>query len=174
MILVALSGLLIIVVALLTTWWALLGLAGLFLIIPAVAARDLRSQRSGADRRTQSHRTCRARELRRVRNRVDPGNCGLSPSTSSGRRLSKPAEPPFDRLRAHGFSGSGRMSFSGRMAGPGAGGLEGFERGQARSQVPTSLGDPGVVVVRVGVTAAVVAEQGDNAAPFTRGFHFRD
>ena len=35
-ILVALSGLLIIVVALLTTWWALLGLAGLFLIIPAV------------------------------------------------------------------------------------------------------------------------------------------
>jgi 1,4-dihydroxy-2-naphthoate octaprenyltransferase len=35
-ILVALSGLLIIVVAFLTTWWALLGLAGLFLIIPAV------------------------------------------------------------------------------------------------------------------------------------------
>ena len=36
LILVALSGLLIIVVALLTTWWALLGLAALFLIIPAV------------------------------------------------------------------------------------------------------------------------------------------
>ncbi len=35
-ILVALSGLLIIIVAFLTTWWALLGLAGLFLIIPAV------------------------------------------------------------------------------------------------------------------------------------------
>jgi 1,4-dihydroxy-2-naphthoate polyprenyltransferase len=35
-ILVGLSVLLIIVVALLTTWWALLGLAGLFLIIPAV------------------------------------------------------------------------------------------------------------------------------------------
>ena len=38
------------------------------------AARDLRSHRSGADRRTQSHRACRARELRRVCNRVDPGN----------------------------------------------------------------------------------------------------
>jgi 1,4-dihydroxy-2-naphthoate octaprenyltransferase len=35
-ILVALSALLIITVALLTTWWALLGLAGLLLIIPAV------------------------------------------------------------------------------------------------------------------------------------------
>jgi len=35
-ILVALSGSLIIVVAFLTTWWALLGLAGLFMIIPAV------------------------------------------------------------------------------------------------------------------------------------------
>jgi 1,4-dihydroxy-2-naphthoate octaprenyltransferase len=35
-ILVALSAFLIIVVALLTTWWALLGLAGLILIIPAV------------------------------------------------------------------------------------------------------------------------------------------
>jgi 1,4-dihydroxy-2-naphthoate polyprenyltransferase len=35
-ILVGLSVLLIIVVAFLTTWWALLGLAGLFLIIPAV------------------------------------------------------------------------------------------------------------------------------------------
>ena len=35
-ILVALSALLIIAVALLTTWWALIGLAGLVLIIPAV------------------------------------------------------------------------------------------------------------------------------------------
>jgi 1,4-dihydroxy-2-naphthoate octaprenyltransferase len=34
--LVALSALLIIIVALLTTWWALLGLAGLILIIPAI------------------------------------------------------------------------------------------------------------------------------------------
>ena len=34
--LVALSALLIIIVALLTTWWALIGLAGLVLIIPAV------------------------------------------------------------------------------------------------------------------------------------------
>jgi 1,4-dihydroxy-2-naphthoate octaprenyltransferase len=34
--LVALSALLIIIVALLTTWWALLGLAGLVLIIPAI------------------------------------------------------------------------------------------------------------------------------------------
>jgi 1,4-dihydroxy-2-naphthoate octaprenyltransferase len=35
-ILLALSGLMIIVVAYLTTWWALLGLAGLVLIIPAI------------------------------------------------------------------------------------------------------------------------------------------
>jgi 1,4-dihydroxy-2-naphthoate polyprenyltransferase len=34
--LVALGALLIIIVALLTTWWALLGLVGLVLIIPAV------------------------------------------------------------------------------------------------------------------------------------------
>ena len=35
-VLVTLSALLIIIVAFLTTWWALLGLAGLVLIIPAV------------------------------------------------------------------------------------------------------------------------------------------
>jgi 1,4-dihydroxy-2-naphthoate octaprenyltransferase len=35
-VLVALSALLIIIVAFLTTWWALLGLAGLILIIPAL------------------------------------------------------------------------------------------------------------------------------------------
>jgi 1,4-dihydroxy-2-naphthoate octaprenyltransferase len=35
-VLVALSALLIIIVAILTTWWALLGLAGLVLIIPAI------------------------------------------------------------------------------------------------------------------------------------------
>jgi 1,4-dihydroxy-2-naphthoate octaprenyltransferase len=38
LLLVALSALLIIVTALLTSWWALLGLAGLVLIIPAVRA----------------------------------------------------------------------------------------------------------------------------------------
>jgi 1,4-dihydroxy-2-naphthoate octaprenyltransferase len=44
-ILVALSPLLIVIVALLTTWWALIGLAGLILIIPAV--RVVMSKGSG-------------------------------------------------------------------------------------------------------------------------------
>jgi 1,4-dihydroxy-2-naphthoate octaprenyltransferase len=44
-ILVALSALLIVIVALLTTWWALIGLAGLVLIISAV--RVVTSGRSG-------------------------------------------------------------------------------------------------------------------------------
>jgi 1,4-dihydroxy-2-naphthoate polyprenyltransferase len=44
-VLVALSGLLIVIVALLTTWWALIGLAGLILIIPAV--RVVTSRGSG-------------------------------------------------------------------------------------------------------------------------------
>jgi 1,4-dihydroxy-2-naphthoate octaprenyltransferase len=44
--LVSLSALLIITVALLTSWWALLGLAGLVLIIPAV--RIVLSGGSGA------------------------------------------------------------------------------------------------------------------------------
>jgi len=44
-ILVALSALLIVIVALLTTWWALIGLAGLILIIPAV--RVVMSKGSG-------------------------------------------------------------------------------------------------------------------------------
>ena len=44
-ILVAISGLLIVIVALLTTWWALIGLAGLILIIPAV--RVVMSKGSG-------------------------------------------------------------------------------------------------------------------------------